>query len=55
MIKWLLNKLWEKINLASTYREIKTLGKKYGKRFSSGSTLDVRVELKEDKTPWEEK
>lgn len=33
MIKWLLNKLWEKINLASTYREIKTLGKKYGKRF----------------------
>jgi len=33
MLKWILRKLWEKINLANTYRDIKTLGKKYGKRF----------------------
>lgn len=33
MIKWMLKELWEKINIVSTWRNIKTLGKKYGKRF----------------------
>lgn len=33
MIRWLLAKLWEKVNLPAVYREIKALGKKHGKRF----------------------
>jgi hypothetical protein len=33
MIKWLLCKIWEKINIVATWREIKELGKRYGKRF----------------------
>lgn len=33
MIRWLLAKLWEKVNLPAVYREIKALGKKHGRRF----------------------
>jgi hypothetical protein len=33
MIRWLLHEAWEKINVVNTWREIKSLGKKYGKRF----------------------
>lgn len=33
MIRWLLNEAWEKINIVATWRTIKALGKKYGKRF----------------------
>lgn len=33
MIRWLLSEVWEKINIAATWRRIKELGKKYGKRF----------------------
>jgi len=33
MIKWLLREAWEKINIVATWRHIKALGKKYGKRF----------------------
>lgn len=33
MIRWILKELWEKINIFHTYRAIKNLGKKYGKRF----------------------
>lgn len=33
MFRWLLHKVWEKVNVAATYREIKALGKKYGRRF----------------------
>lgn len=44
MFRWLLNKLWEKINVANTYREIKALGKKYGKRFFWAAILWECVE-----------
>jgi len=33
MIRWLLAKLWEKVNLPAVYREMKALGKKHGRRF----------------------
>lgn len=33
LIRWLLHEAWEKINILNTWREIKALGKKYGKRF----------------------
>lgn len=33
MISWLLKEAWEKINIVATWRTIKALGKKYGKRF----------------------
>jgi hypothetical protein len=33
VIRWLLHEAWEKINVVNTWREIKALGKKYGKRF----------------------
>jgi len=33
MIGWLLKVVWEKVNLPAVYREIKSLGKKHGKRF----------------------
>jgi hypothetical protein len=33
MIRWLLKEVWEKINVFATWRTIKSLGKKYGKRF----------------------
>jgi hypothetical protein len=33
MIRWLLKEAWEKINIVATWRTIKALGKKYGKRF----------------------
>lgn len=33
LLRWLLHEAWEKINVVATWREIKALGKKYGKRF----------------------
>lgn len=33
LLRWLLHEAWEKINIVNTWREIKALGKKYGKRF----------------------
>lgn len=33
MIRWLLQQVWEKINLPKMYRELEALGKKHGKRF----------------------
>lgn len=33
MISWLLNKLWDKVNLPKVWRELKALGKKHGRRF----------------------
>lgn len=44
MIRWLLKEAWEKINLVATYREIKRLGKKYGKRFFWAAILWEIVE-----------
>ncbi len=32
-MSWLLKAAWEKINLANTWRELKALGEKYGRRF----------------------
>jgi hypothetical protein len=32
-LRWVLGEAWEKINVRATYREIKALGKKHGKRF----------------------
>lgn len=33
LLRWLLHEAWEKINIVNTWRDIKSLGKKYGKRF----------------------
>lgn len=33
MIRWLLNAVWEKVNLPKVWQELKALGKKHGKRF----------------------
>jgi hypothetical protein len=33
MLTWLLKEAWEKINILNTWRDIQSLGKKYGKRF----------------------
>jgi uncharacterized membrane protein len=33
MLHWVLKEVWEKINFPETYRGIKALGKKHGKRF----------------------
>jgi hypothetical protein len=33
MVRWILHEVWEKINIPATYRGIKALGKKHGKRF----------------------
>ena len=33
MVRWVLHQIWEKLNVVNTYREIKALGKKYGRRF----------------------
>jgi len=33
MIRWLIHEAWEKINVVATWRQLKRLGKKYGKRF----------------------
>ncbi len=33
MIRWILREIWEKINIFATWKTIKDLGKKYGKRF----------------------
>lgn len=44
MIRWLLSKLWEKVNVVGTYREIKALGKKYGRRFFIAAILWECVE-----------
>lgn len=33
MVRWVLHQVWEKLNVVNTYREIKALGKKYGRRF----------------------
>lgn len=32
-IRWALGEAWEKINVVGTYRELRELGKKHGKRF----------------------
>ena len=32
-IKWAAGEVWEKINVAATWRELKKLGRKHGKRF----------------------
>jgi len=32
-LKWVLNEVWEKINLPAVYRELVKLGKKHGRRF----------------------
>jgi hypothetical protein len=32
-LRWILKEAWEKVNVRATYREIKALGKKHGKRF----------------------
>ncbi len=33
IFRWVVGKIWEKINLPAVYRELKELGKKHGKRF----------------------
>ena len=33
LIRWALHEAWEKINFAGTYREVKALGQKHGRRF----------------------
>lgn len=33
VLRWLKQEAWEKINVAATWRELKTLGQKYGRRF----------------------
>lgn len=33
IFRWIVNEAWEKINVVATWRTIKGLGKKYGKRF----------------------
>ena len=33
VIRWILGELWEKVNFPATYKQIKALGKKHGKRF----------------------
>lgn len=32
-LKWLIAEAWEKINIVATFREIRELGRKYGRRF----------------------
>lgn len=44
MFRWILNQVWEKINLAHAYHELKELGKKHGKRFFIAAILWEAVE-----------
>lgn len=44
MFRWILNQVWEKVNLAHAYRELKELGKKHGKRFFIAAVLWEMVE-----------
>lgn len=44
MSNWLLKTVWDKINLAHTWRELKALGEKYGRRFLIVAVLWEAVE-----------
>ncbi len=44
MIRWLLGKLWEKVNLPAVYRELKALGKKHGRRFFIAALIWEAIE-----------
>lgn len=38
-LRWAAGEAWEKINVLATWREIKGLGKKYGRRFVIGAVI----------------
>lgn len=38
-LRWAAHEAWEKINVMATWREIKGLGKKYGRRFVIGAVV----------------
>lgn len=43
-MRWFLHAIWEKINLLHTWKELKSLGKRYGKRFFIAAVLWELIE-----------